>query len=55
MTRVALVLLLAWYFAVGRDVHGPYDTRARCEKAAGIAASCYCVLMFPTDCNDLTV
>jgi len=47
------VLLIAWYFAVGKDVFGPFDSRTRCERARVPMTECYCVLMFPTDCQDL--
>jgi len=50
--QLIILALLAWYFAIGREVFGPFDTRSRCEHTAGIV-QCYCVLMFPTDCNDL--
>ena len=53
----ALLLLLAWYFAVGKDTFGPFESRAHCDRVAlatvGLVHGCYCVLMFPTDCMDL--
>ena len=51
-TKIIILAFLAWYFALGREVFGPFDTRSRCQRTAGVI-ECYCVLMFPTDCNDL--
>ena len=57
MKTKLIVLLLAWYFAVGREVVGPFESRGHCQaqaiKSGQVMAECYCVLMFPTDCNGL--
>lgn len=51
-SKLVTVCLLAWYFYMQGQVIGPFDTRGRCQKIARVA-ECYCVLMFPMDCNDL--
>ena len=51
-----IVLLLAWYFLRGSDVIGPFESRTHCKeilKRTPTVSECYCVLMFPTDCQDL--